>query len=314
MSPTVTTAAATAATAAAATMREAFVATASELLDEDPRVAVLLAGISVDAFAPAAGRHPDRVVNLGIREQLLVGAAGGMALAGMRPIAHTYAPFLVERAFEQVKLDLGHQDVDAVLVSVGASHDWAEGGATHRAPGDVALLDTLHGWSVHLPGHPDEVPGLLRRAVRGGRHYLRLTTATNAAPAPGPGLRVVRRGSDRAAGTVLAVGPLLDRTLAAVAGLDVTVLHAVTIRPLDPGPLLGTLAAPAVVLVEPTLAGTSAAVVGALLADRPHRVLGLGVGREELRRYGDADAHDRAHGLDVAGIARSVTDFLGHPS
>jgi transketolase len=292
------------------TMRETFVDTAAALLDDDPRVAVLLAGISVDAFAPAAARHPDRVVNLGIREQLLVGAAGGMALAGMRPIAHTYAPFLVERAFEQVKLDLGHQDVDAVLVSVGASHDWAEGGATHRAPADVALLDTLAGWSVHLPGHPDEVPGLLRQAVRGGRHYLRLTTTANAAPAPRPGLRVVRRGSERAVGTVLAVGPMLDRALAAVAGLDVTVLHAVTVRPLDPEPLLDTLATPAVVLVEPTLAGTSAAAVGRLLGRLPHRLLGLGVAREELRHYGDPAEHDRAHGLDVAGIARSVTEFV----
>jgi transketolase len=294
-------------------MREAFVDAATALLDQDPQVAVLLAGISVDAFAPAAHRHPDRVVNLGIREQLLVGAAGGMALAGMRPIAHTYAPFLVERAFEQVKLDLGHQEVGAVLVSVGASHDWAEGGRTHRAPEDVALLGTLEGWSVHLPGHPDEVPGLLREAVRGGRHYLRLSTATNAAPAPEPGLRVVRRGSRAARGSVLAVGPMLDRTLAAVQGLDVSVLHAVTVRPLDPAALLDTLAEPAepaVVLVEPTLAGTSTGEVGGLLRHRPHRLLGLGVGREELRRYGDAAEHDRAHGLDVAGIRRSVTGFL----
>ena len=292
------------------TMREAFVAAASDLLDDDPRVAVLLAVISADSFAAAARRHPHRVVDVGIREQLLIGAAGGMALAGMRPIAHTYAPFLVERAFEQVKLDLGHQDVDAVLVSVGASYDWAEGGHTHRAPGDVALLSTLPGWSIHLPGHPDEVPGLLRRAVGGGRHYLRLSTATNAAPALRPDLHVVRRSGPRGVGTVLAVGPMLDRALAAVEGLDVTVLHAVTVRPLDPAALLATLAAPAVVLVEPTLAGTSAGEVGRALRHVPHRLLGLGVGAQELRRYGEPAEHDRAHGLDVAGIRRSVTGFF----
>lgn len=85
-------------------MRERFAATASELLDEDRSVAVVLADISVSMFAEAAARHPDRVVNVGIREQLLVNVGAGMAMTGMRPVVHTFATFLVERGFEQVKL------------------------------------------------------------------------------------------------------------------------------------------------------------------------------------------------------------------
>src|SRR5262245_50945375 len=116
-------------------MRERFVATASQLLDEDPRTAVVLADISAELFAPAAASHPDRVINVGIREQLLVGVAGGLALTGLRPIAHSYAPFLVERAYEMVKLDLDHQGVGAILVSVGASYDEPKYGRTHLSPG-----------------------------------------------------------------------------------------------------------------------------------------------------------------------------------
>ncbi len=117
-------------------MRETFVATTTALLEEDPRTAVVLADISGDAFAPAMRRHPERVINVGIREQLMLGVAGGLALTGMRPIVHSYAPFVIDRAYEQIKLDLGHQDVGAVLVSIGASYDGASAGYTHMSPGE----------------------------------------------------------------------------------------------------------------------------------------------------------------------------------
>ena len=93
------------------TMRERFAATVSQLLDENPRLAVVLAEIGKDGFQDAALAHPDRVINVGIREQLLIGTGGGLALAGMRPVVHTFASFLIERPFEQVKLDFGHQGV-----------------------------------------------------------------------------------------------------------------------------------------------------------------------------------------------------------
>lgn len=106
------------------TMRDRFAPVVSRLLDEDPRVAVVLAEIGADAFKDTRRKHPDRVINVGIREQLLVGAGAGLALAGLRPVVHTFASFLVERPFEQLKLDFGHQGVGGVLVSAAASFDW----------------------------------------------------------------------------------------------------------------------------------------------------------------------------------------------
>jgi len=129
-----------------ASMRQRFVETMSELLDDDPRVCVVLAEISVDPFraAGALERYPHRVVNVGIREQLLINVAADMALEKMRPFVHTFAPFLVERPFEQVKLGFSHQGVGGVLVSIGGSYDVAAYGRTHgrarrrRAGGDAA--------------------------------------------------------------------------------------------------------------------------------------------------------------------------------
>lgn len=296
------------------TMRDRFAPVVSRLLDEDPRVAVVLAAIGTDAFAGAARRHPDRVVDVGIREQLLIGAAAGLALTGLRPVAHTFASFLVERPFEQVKLDLGHQEAGAVLVSAAASFDWPAGGYTHMAPGDVALLDTLDGWTVHVPGHPDEAETLLRHAVAAGddKVYVWLSVQANgqALPVDGERFRTVREGRS---GVVVAVGPMLDAVLAATEGLDVTVLYATTVRPFDGAALRRATetAGADVVLVEPYLAGTSTAAANDALSDVPHRLLGLGVGRRELRRYGRPEEHVAAHGLDARSLRERIAGFLG---
>ena len=287
-----------------------FARTAADLVDSDLSVSLVYAEISGQFFGPVEARHPDRVVNVGIREQLLVNVGAGMALTGMRPIVHTFGSFLVERAFEQVKLGFGHQDVGGVLVGSGGSFDVAEGGRTHQVPGDVALLDTLPGVSIHAPSTPLEVDAVLRRTVAGsGLHYVRVVEQANARSfldAPGR-FHVVRRGSGA---TVVALGPVLDATLAATEGLDVTVLYASTVRPFDGRGLRAVLGSPEVVLVEPWLVGTSAHVVSAALSDVPHRLLALGVGRQELRRYGSPEDHVGAHGLDAAGIRRALEGFL----
>jgi len=295
------------------TMRDRFVTVVGELLDKDPRAVVVLADIGVARFAEEGviERHPDRVVNVGIREQAMVGVAAGMALEGFRPIVHTYAPFMVERAFEQIKLDFCHQGVGAVLVSVGASHDWAKGGRTHHAPADVALVSTLPGWKIHVPGHADEAELALRQAMSVDKPvYIRLSEASNATAhvEAVEGTVVVRSGSAESA-TVIAIGPMLDRVVQATADRDVTVLYAATAVPLA-GEALRRCRSEDIVIVEPTLEGTSVPLLAELLRDRPRRLLGIGVGRVELRRYGSADEHDAAHGLDVAGLRRRIDVFL----
>lgn len=296
-----------------ALMRQVFVDTVSDALDADPRLAVVTADISADAFAAAKAKHPDRVLNVGIREQAMIGVAGGLALTGLRPVVHSYTPFLVERPFEMLKLDLGHQDVGAVLVSIGGSYDDPGWGRTHQAPGDVALVDTLPGWTIHVPGHPEEVAPLLATALADtGRVYLRLSTRANENPHPvGEGLTAVRHGSR---GVVVAVGPTLDAVLAATEGEDVTVLYATTVRPFDHVGLRAATEStdPSVVLVEPYLAGTSAHAVAEALWDLPHRLRSLGVRRDvEVRAYGQAEDHDAVHGLDPAGIKAALREFLG---
>jgi transketolase len=289
------------------TMRERFYDLTREALFEDARVAVVTAQIGTEAI----GEHP-RHFDVGIREQLMIGVAAGLALEGYRPVAHSYTPFLVERPYEMLKLDLGHNDLGAILVSIGASYDAAHEGRTHQAPEDVALVAALPDWTIHVPGHVNELDVLLRQSFEGDdRVYVRLSEETNHARVDGGGFTVLRHGSPGAA-LVVAIGPTLTPVLEATVDRDVTVAYLATVRPFPHEALRDALAdGTDVVLVEPYLAGTSAPEVAVALRDRPHRLLAIGVPNAEFRHYGSGAEHRAAHGLDAAGLGRSLRSFIG---
>ena len=293
-------------------MRTQASATALDLLRRDPRVAVLIAEISLSYFRGAIEHDPRRAVNVGIMEQSLVGVAAGFAMEGFHPIVHTIAPFLAERPFEQVKLDFGYQGLGGTFVSVGASYDYAAEGGTHHAPGDVQAMLSIPRMQVLVPGHASEIDALVRATYANGLPtYVRGSTAVNRDSfdvEPGR-LEVVRRGS-RA--TLLAFGPMLSRTLDACSGLDVSVLYATSVEPFDHRGL-ASLAGPdpLVLVAEPFYEGTSVPAIAESLRHLPSRIVPIGVPRAFLHRYGTAGEHDRALGLDAAGIRRRVSTALG---
>ena len=109
---------------------------------------------------------------------------------------------------------------------------------------------------------------------------------------------------------VLAVGPTLDPVLDATADLATTIAYLSTVAPFPAAAVNDLAPGSEVAIVEPYLAGTSAAALADALRDEPRRLLALGVPPIELRRYGTPEQHSRAHGLDAAGIRRSLDGFL----
>lgn len=292
-------------------MRERFAQTASDLLERDDRVAILLAGISSDRFLRARRSAPARTISVGIMEPTMIGVAAGFAMEGFHPIVHSIAPFLVERPLEQLKLDFGYQHLGGTFVSVGASYDYASEGGTHQAPGDVGALLTIPGADVFAPGTAAEAERLLRATYADGRiTYIRASGAENPESFDvGRGrLHVVRRG-ERA--TVLAFGPALGPTLEACDGLDVTVAYTPSVEPFDHAGLASVAGDdPLVITVEPWYEGTALrAAVDALRHTRA-RFVSIGVPRRFRHDYGTAAQHDHANGLDAPGIRRRLDELL----
>jgi len=166
----------------------------------------------------------------------------------------------------------------------------------YGADDELTRFAATPGWTVHVPGHPDEVRRAVRGAVRAGeRAYVHVPAESNAEPRGGA--ECFERVREGLGGVVLAFGPTLDPVLRATAGLDVTVLYATTVRPFDEiGLRTAALAADRadVVLVEPGRPGISAGHVAATLVHVPHRLLVLGA----------ADTRDEP------ALGRAVRDFL----
>jgi transketolase len=301
----------------ATTMRAQMGVTIEELMDGDPRLAVILADISHGYFDEASSRHPGRVIKVGIMEQTAVSVAAGFALEGFIPVVHSITPFIVERPFEQIKDDFCYQRLGGNIISTGASYDYGTDGMTHYGTGDVAILRTLPGMEIVVPGTATEFDALFRAAYADGSPtYFRLAEQQNErsrAVAFGR-LEVVREGSR---GVVVAVGPMLDRVLAAVSDIDLSVLYCTTVAPFDARTLRTAASAASgdgrstITIVEPYLEGTLVPdLVTALAPDRV-RIEAIGVPRRVLTHYGTTDEHDADNGLTAEAIRARVVRSLG---
>lgn len=300
------------ATAAGETMRDRFGAVVCDLVISDERVFVLLADISVDRLEPARARFPDRVVNAGIMEQTVMGAAAGIAIEGFIPVVHSIVPFIVHRPYEQIRDGFLYQGVGVNIISIGASHDYAKEGYTHHGPDDVPALHALAGMRIALPGTPAEFETLLRASYDdGAATYFRLSTRANQddrAVRFGQ-LDVVREHVGRP--VVVAVGPMLDPVLEAVDALDVSVAYCTTVAPFDHETLRRLAGStPRVVVVEPYYEGTLVPDIVAAVAPLPVRVEAIGIPRVIPTAYGSPDDHDRLHGLTAVAITRRLESFL----
>jgi len=151
-----------------------------ETVKTDVKSVVMVGDISHFLLRETEQLAPDRFYNIGICEQSMIGMASGMAIEGLRPIVHTIAPFLVERAHEQIKVDLGYQHTEVTIVTVGGTYDYSDLGCTHHCYNDIALMKSIPNMEVYEPGTPKEFRELFTQTWGNGNpKYFRLSAHTH---------------------------------------------------------------------------------------------------------------------------------------
>ena len=228
-------------------MRNMFADTFYEMGKVDPRLAIVVADISpAGSIAKFREEFPDRFVNTGVSEQIMIGMVAGMSLRGMRPFAYTIATFTLYRPFEFVRDDLGYQELPVTIVGIGGGVTYSTLGSTHHAMEDIAVASAIPTMSIIAPCDPAEVQLATRWCAlenMKGPVYLRLGKAgepnlTDKAADPfviGK-IRYLTRGSDTCIlsyGTTVKMAVELAAKLTVEKGESVSVVSCHTVKPLD---------------------------------------------------------------------------------
>jgi transketolase len=304
--------------------RVIFAETLIAMAEADDRiVAVCNDSVGSSNLNAFRDRFPDRLINVGIAEQNMVGVAAGLANGGYIPFVCAAGPFLSGRATEQVKADIAYSNYGAVLCAMSPGMAYGELGPTHHSIEDLSWMRAIDNLDVLVPADPAQTRAAMQWAAASGRPvYMRvgrfkvpsITPPDAEAPFTFGKIDVLGQGSDV---TLVATGTLVSRALDAAAllkaeAIAARVLNVSTIKPIDVETIVKAARETRglVVAEEGVLEGGLGAAVASILAEHhPARARFLGV--TGFAPTGSNEFLLEYFGLTAKGIADAARKLVG---
>ncbi len=318
-----------------ADLRDGVMGALTELVDGGTDLIVMVSdSTSTSKIASFQRRYEDRVINVGIAEQNMVGMAAGLALGGHVVFTANAAPFLVARANEQVKNDVCYSRTNVKMLGLNAGVAYGPLASTHHAIDDVSIMSGLGNVQIFAPCDALEAAQMVRYAASvDGPVYIRLDNAkfpmlhdVDHVFEPGkPDVLLQGRAIEEAGGrrvVVVALGSVVGEAFAAcealrAKGIALTLVNLSSIRPLDTDRLIDILNEhdDIVTVEEHSLHGGIGALIAVQLARRgiARRLRMLGVTEGEFAHYGTRAGIRRHYGIDAQGIESAVAEMIGLP-
>jgi transketolase len=302
--------------------RHSYAKAILELGEEDPRIVVLDADVSLSVgTSEFAARFPERSFNFGIAEQNMFAAAAGMATTGLIPYATTYAAFATLRALDMIRNSIHYPRLNVKIASSHGGITPGPDGVTHQAQEDLSIMRAIANSTVVAPADPVTARLAVRASAQWeGPFYLSLTR--NPLPviydadypfAIGRAV-TVREGSDA---TIVAIRDMLAQSLIAAEhladrGVDVRVIDCHTLKPLDSATVLKAVEETgAIVTAESNVVygGLGSAIAELLVEHDPVPMRMVGV-RDTFTESGSYSELLVKYGLSAEDIVKAVYDVL----
>lgn len=301
--------------------RDAFATTVEALAEDDESVVVVCNdSVSSSKLIGFQRRFADRLVNVGIAEQVMVGVAAGLANGLKRPFVAGASCFLTARALEQIKVDLAYTNANVTLCGMAPGVAYGEFGPTHHSLEDVAWLRAIDNVVVIVPCDPLETELALRAAAEHeGPVFVRVSRmGVPSVNAEGYRFRIGRatrlvEGSDL---TIVANGTMVSRAadaarLLAEEGISARVVSMPTVKPIDADELAAAVEETGAILTveeHSVHGGLGSAVAETIVAQRPvpMRILGF----PGFAPTGSAPWLLDYFGLNAAGIRQAAVALM----
>jgi len=306
-------------------MRKTCLDMVFELAKKDERIFFIGSDLGTGTLKEFKEDIPDRFFMEGISEANVIGMAAGLALEGKIVYVNTISTFITRRCFEQVVLDLCLHNVNVRLIGNGAGFVYAPLGPTHEAIEDLAIMRAIPNMTIVAPADADEMRRLMPQTVDyAGPIYIRLAkgydpiVTTDQKPFTIGKAILMRKGADA---LIITTGITLKLALPAaqtlsVSGIEATVLHIPTIKPLDEAAVLDiTASVKAIVTVEEhTIIGGLGSAVAEILAeasfDKPKRFKRIGIPDSFPDEYGSQDSLMARYNITSQNIVSTVEELL----
>ena len=306
-------------------LRETQVQTYINLVEEGYNLVYLVSdSVSTSKIKPFMQKYPERLVNVGIAEQNLMGMAAGMANAGYIAITGNATPFLVCRSHEQLKVDISYSYSNVKVNGLHAGFSYGTDGCTHHEVNDISVFRGLPGFEIYSPCDPAECRQITAYSVKEktGPVYTSLNTGNFDVITPAnyvfePGKPVqFSEGKDL---TVICLGTAVHDAIAASklwnGKFSADIFSLSSIRPLKPESLIESIKKTGKVLTveQHSTHGGAGSIIAELIADNGlgAKLIRLGVPEGQFTKNWIAPDNKKFFGLDAEGIYSSASKILG---
>ncbi len=303
-------------------LREAYGKTLVELGRENSDIVVLDADLSRSTMTHFfASEFPERFFDCGIAEQNMVGIAAGLAASGKIPFASTFAVFAPGRCFDQIRMSIAQPGLNVKLVVTHGGISVGEDGTSHQSIEDLALINSLPGFTVVVPADAIETVQAVRVAASSyGPFYIRLCRPKmplvyNDDYRFSLGKAVTMKRGEEV--TIIAIGTMVAAALEAAdnlkrEGIDCCVLNMPTLKPLDEAIIIKAAAdTGAIVTAEEHLEHGGLGSLVAQVVAKYHPVpVGFVAIKDTYAKSGKAAELLQRYGLTAKDIEQAVRSVI----